>query len=200
MSFTNFFNKKQFKYLKENKDKPIRYAIVNDQVKKAFNDFASLVKNENYYSIIGGLAISKYNEPRTTADIDIIVKDEMVNVELGNVLKSKFKRIRLHAIEHKQTGVELEILTPNFLNTDKTLINKAINSSENDNGINVVNIKYLIALKLKRAIDTKNLKSHQDKFDIINLINNYGEQDLSDLNMESKELELYKELLKEIND
>ena len=58
--------------------------------------------------------------------------------------------------------------------------------------------KYLIALKLGRAIDKKNPKSFIDKFDITNLINIYGKIDLSDLNLSKEKIDLYNSLAEEL--
>ncbi len=184
---------KEIYYLKENSEKPIHSAIFNDDVKKAFIDLTSLLKSKNY-SVVGGISVGKYNQPRSTVDIDIITINENEIEVIAEELKSKFKHIRKHAFEHKNTGVEVETLTPEFLKVNSSLIKKAIENSIEDNGINVVTPKYLLALKLIRASDSKNIKSLQDQFDIANLIKSYGFFDLNDLDLNKEHLELYNKL------
>jgi hypothetical protein len=199
MSAIDFLNRilknNRVRLLKEDTDKPIRSAIYNDDVRKAFNDFVRLAKGKNY-SIIGGIAIGKYTAPRNTMDIDVIVKNDGDISKIEEEVKSKFKRTRSHAFEHKSTGVEVEVLTPEFLCVNGKMINDAINKSIDDDGAMVVSPKYLIALKLCRAV-SKNRKSLQDKYDITNIIDGYKNIDMSDVDLTKEEIDLYNELLKE---
>jgi len=186
--------KQLVRILQESKIKPIRQSIYNDSVRKAFNDFVNLSKDEDY-SVIGGIALGKYTLPRNTMDIDVIVKDDANADKLVDAVKSKFKKNRSHAIEHKATGVEIEILTPEFLKIDKTIIDDAIDTSEIDHDAKVVSLQYLLALKLNRAANSNDKKAYQDKYDILSLIENYGEIDLSNLDLSKKEIKLYKDLI-----
>jgi hypothetical protein len=193
MNFSRFLKNK---LLLESYEKPIHLSIMNDDVRKTFSDLSSLLKNKNC-AVIGGLSVGKYTQPRSTVDIDLLTISEEEISDIEKEIKSKFRKIRDHAFEHKVTGVEVEILTPEFLKINKDLVYDAIKNSIDDNGINVVNPKYLIALKLSRAADKTNIKSHMDKFDIIGLLQKYGKIDISNLNLKQKEIDLYNELYKE---
>lgn len=57
-------NFKEICWLKENKEKPIEFAIYNDYVKKAFNDFIKLISGNDDWVLIGGIAVGKYIRPR----------------------------------------------------------------------------------------------------------------------------------------
>ncbi len=200
MNFKQFL-KSNPKILNENTEKPVTSSIYNDQVRKAFVDFISLIQNENFV-LIGGLAVGCYGISRNTTDIDIAVLSEKNIDEIENNLKSKFKRTRKHALEHKKIGVEIEFITPEFININPDIIKKIIKTARIDNidgiKIKVAKPKYLIALKLFRAIDSKNLKSKIDQFDIQNLTNLYGKFNFDDLKLPKKLLNLYEKLMREI--
>lgn len=200
--FKKFFKEKQYiNYLRENNEKPIERAIFNDTVRKAFVDFVKLNKNK-HVALIGGLAIGAWTRSRNTDDIDIIVLSEEDIDLIEKNISGKFKRTRTHAFEHRKYGVEIEIITPEFIKESKTVIKNAIDNSKKDevdgHEIKVITPKYLIALKLGRAIDKKNPKSFIDKFDITNLINIYGKIDLSDLNLSKEKIDLYNSLAEEL--
>lgn len=199
--FKKFFKEKNsINYLRENNEKPIEHAIFNDTVRKAFVDFVKLNKNKDV-ALIGGLAIGAWTRSRNTDDIDLVVLSEEDIDSIEKNISTKFKRTRTHAFEHRTYGVEIEIITPDFVKESKELIKNAIQHSKKDdingNEIKVITPKYLIALKLGRAINTKNPKSLIDKFDIRNLIQIYGKIDLSDLNLSKEKIDLYNSLEKE---
>jgi len=115
--------------------------------------------NNSNCVLVGGLALSYYIKPRQTQDIDIIFlteKDIPTNVY-------GFKRNRLHSFEHKKTGVEIEILTPKFLNKSEQMFQKTFDDSILSDGIRVASPKSLIALKLNRF-------NSRDKLDILELL------------------------------
>jgi len=199
--FKDFFktSKKDVEYLREDSEKPIGKAIFNDTVKKAFIDFVRLNQNKNL-AIIGGLALGAWVRSRNTDDVDVMVLSEKAIDELEKDLSGTFKRTRNHAFEHKKTGVEIEIITSGLINGNQMLIKDSIDNAKTDevNGhdIKVVTPKYLIALKLSRASDEKNIKHLQDQFDILSLIKIYGELDLSGLPLEKRLKDFYEKLLK----
>jgi len=195
--FSQFFKKqKAIKLLNENKQKNIKDAIFNDDVRKAFFDFVKLNKNENVL-LIGGLSVGVFSQARNTQNIDILVLSEKDIDSVFENVKSKFKRTRTHAFEHKATGVEIEVLTPSFIKYPDSIFKKAIDAAivQDVDGreIKIVSPKFLIALKLKRASLAIN-KSHMDKYDISNLTDIYGKFDFSDLDLTDDEIETYKEL------
>ncbi len=191
---------KKFYYLKENKQKPLEYAIFNDEVRKAFFDFVELAYKDQDWVLIGGLCMGVYATPRNTSDVDIaLLSDQNIEV-LEILLKSKFRKFRSHAFEHKNTGVEIEIVTPTSINVPQQIFQKLQQNAAVTNmrgkTVKIATPKYLIAMKLFRAIDPKNPKSYYDKGDILNLLKIYGIQDLSDLPMPENTLKLYNELEK----
>lgn len=178
-------------WLKKTGEKNIQNAIFNDHVKAAFMDFIKEMP-EGDWAVIGGIAVSTWAMPRETHDIDIIV--------VSNISKNlpSFKKNRPSAIEHKKTGVEVELLKASVINQKNDLIQKAINNAiiQDVEGkkVKIVSPKYLIALKLGRAIEESS-KGYYDRGDILALLKIYGKQDLSDLDLPQKQIKLYSELL-----
>lgn len=201
--FKEFFRNRQeeISYLRENGEKPIERAIFNDTVKKAFIDFVKLNKNKNVV-IIGGLSLGAWTRSRNTDDIDILVLSENDIEEIEKEISSKFKRNRPHSFVHRKTGVEIEIITPEVINQDIKLVKEAIKNAKIDevsgHEIKVVTPKYLIALKLARAILKGNSKAKIDQGDIMELSKIYGKFDLTDLNLSEEKLELYKSICDEL--
>jgi hypothetical protein len=202
MSFQRYLDKYLNKdrydvsFLQEDAEKPIKSGIIGDKVKVAFEDFSKLIKSKNY-SVIGGLAVGKYTLPRTTVDIDVIVPDDQEIIKIKEELRQSFSGSEFHILKHKENGIELELLTPQFIETSKTLIKDSIKTSKKDDGVNVVDVRHLIALKLGRALNIDNDKSYQDKMDIRKLVRNNGVQDLSNLDLSEDKLNLYNQLVKE---
>ena len=196
--FANFF-RKEIKVLNENNIKNVKNAIFNNDVKKAFLDFVKLNKQKDVL-LIGGLSVGVYTQARNTQDIDIIVVSDSDIDSVLNDIKSKFKKNRAHSFEHKSTGVEIEILTPDFINYPKSIVRKAIENATiqdvDGHSVKIVSPKFLVALKLKRA-SLGNNKSYMDMFDISNITDVYGKFDLSDLELTDKELQTYERLIKD---
>ena len=115
--------------------------------------------NNSNCVLVGGLALSYYIKPRQTQDIDIIfLTDEDIPTNVYG-----FKRNKLHSFEHKKTGVEIEILTPKFLNKSEQMFKKTFEDSILSDGIRVASPKSLIVLKLNRF-------NSRDKLDILELL------------------------------
>ena len=194
------FNNRRYlvSVLQETTNKPISQSIVADDVREAFKDFVKLVKYK-YCAVAGGIAVCKYTEPRATMDIDIITTGPEGATEIKDEVASKFYKVNLNVLKHKATGIKLELLTPDFITTSEELINDSIDTAVNDHGIKVVDVRHLIALKLNdRALDKKSFKSDMDRSDIKRLIKTYGVQNLSDLGLEQKYMDLYDQLIKEL--
>ena len=191
-----YLNKPRYEmsFLQENAEKPIKLSIFDDKVKVAFEDFSKLIKSKKY-SVVGGIAVGKYTLPRSTHDIDIIVPDEDELFEIKNDLFEDFGGVNFNTIEHRKNGVKLEILTPEYIFTSGDLIKDSIKTSKNDDGVNVVDVRHLIALKLGRAINKNSSKHLEDQADIQKLIENNGIQDISDLGLDQEKLDLYEKLV-----
>lgn len=194
-----FSRQKAIHLLRENGPKHIKDSIFNDQVRSTCIDFIRLNKNPNVM-VIGGIAYGVHLEARSTQDLDIIVVSDSDIDSVFENIKSKFKHNRLHSFEHKSTGVEVEVLTPSFINYDPEIVKSALADAQvhdlDGHKIKVVSPKYLIVLKLKRASGT-NSKARQDQHDIMELIQRYGAFDLSDVGLSEKELKTYSELIKD---
>ena len=164
-------------------------SAIHTEVIQALEDWKNY--NNSNCVLVGGLALSYYIKPRQTQDVDIIflTEEDIPNNVYG------FKRNRLHSFEHIKTGVEIEVLTPKFLNKNKQIFEKAFEESILSDGIRVASPKSLIALKLNRF-------NSRDKVDILELIEycKYGgiNLDMSGYELNDKELINYKSL--DIND
>ena len=120
------------------------------------------------WALVGGLAVGYRSRPRGTQDIDIaLVSDDVIADVVGAC--DSFKQIRKHALEHLSTGVEVDLVTPEFVH-DRNL-GVAIESAVVCDGVPVITASALVALKLNRA-------SLQDRADIEAILKS-NEVDLS---------------------
>jgi len=131
-------------------------SVMVPEVTAALNDWIGL----NVPGIlVGGLALSFYVKPRYTSDVDILfLNDNSIPKDIQG-----FTKIREHAFQHNETHVEVELLTPAFLNIPVGLVSAVINTSIESNGIKVGSPSGLIALKLQRG-------ELQDQADIEQLV------------------------------
>jgi len=201
MKFKNYIKSPSIKLLNENVEKSIVDAIHNDKVRRAFFDFLRLIDDENFV-LIGGLALGCWGVSRETDDIDIAILSENDINDVAQKTKSKFKRTRAHALEHKTIGVEIEFITSTHIKVSIDLIKKTIQHAkiEDINGrrFKIARPKYLIALKLGRAMDKNDLiKGYRDKSDILGLTDNYGRFDLKGL-VPTEQIKFYENLIKDL--
>lgn len=131
-------------------------SVIVPEVTSALNDWIGL---DVPGILIGGLALSFYGKPRYTADVDILFVND---ADIPKTIP-EFTRIRDHAFRHNKTHVEIEVLTPKFLNISTELVKAIITTSAESNGMRVASASGLVALKLQRG-------SLQDKADIEQLI------------------------------
>ena len=138
--------------------------------------------------LIGGLALSFYVKPRYTMDVDVLyLSDRDIPKNING-----FKKTRTHSFQHKQTHVEVKVLSPEFLKIPTELANKIGETAVVSSGMKVASKGGLIALKLQRG----NL---QDQADIVALLQT-GNVDMDPfrplLNEKQKELldKLYLEI------
>lgn len=101
------------------------------------------------WALIGGLAVGFHARPRGTQDIDIIATSDTEIAQIAAKCQTAFKQTRKHALAHLITGVEVEIVTPEFVK-DPNII-PALQSRTIQNGVPIVSAEALIALKLGRA-------------------------------------------------
>lgn len=164
-------------------------------LKIALTDVAEVLKDTPYV-LIGGLALGFHTKPRGTDDVDVLVlSDEQIqHVHMKLNQSGKFKKSREHASIHKQTGVEIELLSPQFLKQSDELVKFAINKSQKvpfgDNMLSIASADALVALKLKRF-------SAQDKADIQQLIKN-GVSDISHIISDNLLLQKFEDMKKEV--
>lgn len=184
--------------LMENTVKPVDVAILNDTVRKTFKEFVKDVDID--FAVCGGISVSVYLRARHTQDIDIIIHGGFR--EIAEKLKSKYNRITSFSLEHKKTGVEIECLTGSVINVPQKLLDDAIKNAQvhNVSGIDVkvISPKYIIAMKLVRAVLDIPQKSAQDISDIEGIVEHYGEIDISDLNRPENQMKLYKSICERV--
>lgn len=182
------------KMLLEDREKPLEIAFLNPTVEKAFKEFSKL--NKEPYAVCGGIAVSVYLQARSTQDVDVIITGNIDKI--AQEIKDKFKKITSFSFEHKQTGVEIEALSGKVINLPQSLIDAAIDNaiehSFDGNTVKVISPKYLVAIKLGRAIKDIPKKSAQDISDIEGITLHYGSFDLSEMNLPKLEIDFYKVL------
>lgn len=140
------------------------------------------------YVLGGGLAIGYHTRPRGTEDIDIFLRSEEDLFSLVNNIGARFRRHRKHAIEHRPTGVEIELLTPEFLGINRRVIDTAIDTAiKDEDGINVVSRSGLIALKLQRS-------DRRDLADIESLVAS-GDIEIDEFGLSDEQLEKLRDII-----
>jgi len=163
------------------------------ELSTALEDFAAETIDVNW-ALIGGLAVGFHSRPRGTQDVDILLKSGGDIDKLVHMLKS-FKRHRSHAFEHKKTGVEVEVLTPEFLNIDSSIVSKAIETSEKHNlkgsQVPVVSKAGLVALKLQRG-------KRQDLADIESVLSKDRSIDCSEYNLTEEQKKTLEEIREDL--
>lgn len=157
-------------------------SAIYPEVIEAIEDWKQQVSN---CVLVGGLALSYYIKPRQTQDVDVIF---LTDKDIPNTVYG-FRRNRNHSFEHIKTGVEVEVLTPEFLNKNKQLFQKTFDDSILSNGIRVASPKSLIVLKLNRF-------NERDKVDILELITHCK---LKGINLDMSDYELNNNELKNLN-
>jgi len=166
-------------------DRSLSESIMSPEVILALNDWISN-KIDNCV-LIGGISLSFYVKPRYTEDVDVIFlsKDDIPDTVF------KFKRHRPSAFQHNKTHVEIELVTPELINTPKELVEKVFETSIIKDGIRIASPSALIALKMGRF----NKRDQADIEDLVNYMTKSNQKiDLSIFHL-SKELidKFYKE-------
>lgn len=168
-------------------------SIVVPEIEKALKDWKNNTNSK--YVIIGGIAVSFWTRPRTTMDIDILFKNDAAipkSVEL-------FKRHRKHSFESKKYGVEIEILSPEFLKIPNGIWESLWDTSRIKEGFRIASPSGLVALKAFRIHAnktniSKNEKASQDIADIISL-NSRHDIDLSQFPLPKEVIKTVEEIL-----
>jgi len=132
-------------------------SILVPEVDKAITDWKN--NSRCHAVLIGGLALSYYVKPRYTTDADFLF---MSAEQIPNSV-SGFKRHRKLTFEHNETGVEIEVLTPNSINMSEELAQDIIDTAIEKDGFIIASREGLIATKLLRY-------SLQDQADIEELL------------------------------
>lgn len=190
IDYNEFSNRRKSKWI-NNGFRTLMESIIPNEVILALRDWKDNYINNNYV-MIGGLAMSYYNRPRYTEDVDLIFLSD--NEIPNNVFK--FRKNRKHSFEHIKTGVEIETLSPCSINKDEYFFETIFDDCIETDGIKIASPVSLIALKLGRFNDT-------DKSDISFLykycIEHDIEIDLAKYKLSEIEINNFEKLDKTIN-
>lgn len=149
-------------------------SVIAPEIINAIGDWK---KHANTGVLIGGLALSYWAKPRYTTDVDMIFltkSDIPSNVD-------GFKAHRAGAFEHKETGVEIEVLYPGYIPVPQHVFVAVFDTAVcTIDGLKVASKEGIIALKLYRY-------ELQDQADIQSLVN-LGAIDLSKFKLDGKGL------------
>jgi hypothetical protein len=175
--YNNFIRNVNKLYENNDGNRDIIESILIPELSEALLD---LIKNDENFVLIGGLALSYYVKPRTTMDIDILFLKETIPDILFN-----FKKIRNHVFQHDKTHVEVETLDSNFLNIPENIVKEIFKNSIKDKkyNINIADPSGLVVSKLFRF-------SRQDQADIEELIK-YDKIDISNYSLEQNEIDKF---------
>lgn len=120
-------------------------SIVVPEVGKALQQWVKSAPKNHDWLLIGGTVVGFYTKPRATMDVDVLFKGETLPQDIVG-----FKKNRPHAYLHKDTHVEVEALTPDYLKLPIAVVNKVFDTSVEINNVNIPSAEGLVALKLHR--------------------------------------------------
>lgn len=145
----------------ENLSRPLLESIVAPEVTAALRDWIGSAEIPG--TLIGGLALSFYVRPRQTMDVDVVyaTEDNIPDQIPG------FKKVRPHTFQHNKTHVEVEVLSPEFLNVPPQIISRVVATAVKSSGMWIASKAGLVAMKLQRG-------NRQDQADIEQLIQSGG--------------------------
>ena len=161
-------------------------------ISQAIRDLAPLANASGIaWALCGGLAVGAHARPRGTDDIDVVLKDESDVDEFARKTSAKFRRTRMHAMVHVGTGVEVELVSPQFVKISPLIASKAIDSAIHATvgGVQmpVVSRDGLVAMKLCRGSD-------YDRGDVKAIVRMGGDVDLSGWDLDAKAKALMDEI------
>ena len=163
---------------------------------QALKDLAVLLNAHIKWALCGGLAVGVHAKPRGTQDVDIVIENDGAIEEVVKLSQSIFKHNRFHALTHKQLGVEVDLVTPEFVKIAPSIVSTAIDTAviRSLGGVQVPTVTQegLIALKLGRG-------STQDIADVESVVRVRGNIDLSQYNLGEKEKKLFEEIKNKIS-
>jgi hypothetical protein len=142
-------------------DLQLTESILVPEVDAAFKEWVNNAQCD--WMLIGGLVVGYYTKPRTTMVVDVLFGSEM---SIPTTVAG-FKKHRGHAFQHNATHVEIEVLSPEYLNMDKQLYDEVFDTSIVENGVRIPSAAGLICLKLGRS-------SPQDLADIYAIVSKHS--------------------------
>ena len=170
--------------------------IASNPIHKTLVDLAKLLGNNIGWALCGGLSVGIYARPRGTDDVDILIESDIAIDNVVRLTQSVFRHNRFHALVHKQTGVEVDLVTPEFVKVDPSIVSTAIRTAiiVTLGGVNVLTVTQegLVALKLGRGIT-------QDIADVESVLKRHNNLDLSQYVLGKKEKKLLEEIKKRIS-
>lgn len=128
------------------------------EVLSAIKDF-SRIPWKNKPILVGGMAIAYWARGRMTYDADFLFLSEyrLAKARLLIGASSKFKVLQGHYIEHKSSGVTLDLLTPEFINLPVEYLNYIYRTTKVDSGVRIASVEGLILMKLSSNRGYKDL-------------------------------------------
>lgn len=138
-------SKELIQKLTEGKGLTLTESIVVPEVGAAVNDWVK-ASPDGQWLLIGGNVVGFYTRPRATMDVDVLFRSEEIPPQVVG-----FKRTRHHAFQHNDTHVEVEALTPGFINLSPELVRKVFDTATEIHGVSIPSPSGLVALKLVRS-------------------------------------------------
>jgi hypothetical protein len=148
-----------------------------DRVHQAMRKLADLFEQHKIaYVIVGGMAVNAHRHPRTTQDVDFLVRPDALNTIRDLVAQGVLLAVagRARRFIEPATGVRFDVLTagsfPGSGDPGPIAFPDPTSVSEVLDDLRVINLRTLIELKLAAH-------RYQDFADVVNLIRANGLQD-----------------------
>lgn len=101
--------------------------------------------------LVGGMAVAYWARNRRTEDADFmfLTESRLLQSKASQLnYFTKFKTLTDHMIEHKKTGVTIDLLTPEFIKLPKKYAGYIYRNSVMDSEVRIASIEGLILMKL----------------------------------------------------
>jgi len=167
--------------------------LVADEVRNLFEATSGMPLSEtikDLNQILGNkIKWALCGRPRGTDDVDIVFQSDSKLDYIYNITAPLFRRVSDHILVHKRTGVEVDLVTPEYIKIDPNIINEVLKNININNTLNVpvVPKEGLVAMKLCRG-------EYRDLSDIESILRTSGKVDLSKYQLTLKQLDLYRHL------
>lgn len=173
-------------------------------LQSVLEDFSALVGNQVRWALTGGLVLGLHARTWGTEDVEVLLANEEDFAKVVQLTVSKFRRVPAefdpgafapNVLEHLDSGIRVDVLTPEFLGADVQTINDVVATATQEPfgelHVPVVSREGIVVLKLRRS-------SRQDLADIEAIIRKGGAVDVDNFLVTPAQLQMLRQIEREV--